>query len=100
MKLYESRTNNLKIHIFLFLDELSNETKYVRTIEKETTLKQAGEVLEELKEDFPNILIHVNTKRTQAAAFQVDKAKCGTLEVQVDYAMSFQCEYQDEVGFS
>ena len=40
---------------------------------------------------------HVNIKRAQASAFQEDKADQESRVIQIDYAMSFQCEYQDEV---
>ena len=54
-------------------------------------------VFEELKNEMKKILSHVNTKRIQAAEFNQDKADPLKQVLQIDYAMAYTCEYQDEV---
>lgn len=56
----------------------------------------AGELVELLKETFSMFLEHVRTKRIQAAAFDSDinEQKC---ILQIDFAMAYSCEYQNEI---
>ena len=43
------------------------------------------------------ILQHVNTKRVQTSEFISDKSDLSKRILQIDYAMAYTCEYQDEV---
>ena len=57
----------------------------------------AGDIYEKLIQSFPNMLRHVNTKRIQNEEFVSDKATASTRVLQIDFAMSFSCEYQNEI---
>lgn len=62
---------------------------------KETCL---GELFECVIADLPKMMDHVNTKRIQQKEFQCDKnAANDTRILQVDFARSFSCEYQNEI---
>ena len=54
-----------------------------------------AELLDLVKNDFPSYREHVRVKRIQSAQFEEDKEKSRVL--QVDFAMAYSCEYQDEV---
>ena len=56
-----------------------------------------GEVLEIFQVSFPEVCNHVNTKRIQANEFENDKKKPKTRVLQMDFAMAYECEYQNEV---
>lgn len=43
------------------------------------------------------MMAHVNTKRVQHAEFEKDKIDPESRIIQIDFAMSFSCEYQNEV---
>ena len=68
-------------------------------LEKVVRTVQVGEVVEILKERFAGYVAHVNTKRVQQREFLSDKEDPEKRVIQVDYAMGFSCEYQDEVLF-
>jgi len=55
----------------------------------------AGELLECVTMELPTFQEHVRIKRVQEAEFENDKKKAQVL--QVDFAMVYQCEYQDEI---
>ena len=57
-----------------------------------------GEVYEMLASSFKTVLLHINTKRIQAEEFEKDKADPTKQALQNDYAMAYQCMYQDEVS--
>lgn len=54
-----------------------------------------GELLENIMELLPQFQEHVRVKRIQSAAFEMDKSRFRVL--QVDFAMAYSCEYQNEV---
>ena len=58
---------------------------------------ERGVVLEKLKGDMTTILHHINTKKIQASEFNRDKTDPSKRVLQIDYAMAYTCEYQDEV---
>lgn len=43
------------------------------------------------------MIYHVNTKRVQHGEFEKDKKKDQVRILQIDFAMSFSCEYQNEI---
>lgn len=57
----------------------------------------AGELYDIVVNDIPEVLNHVNLKRIQAENFQKDKLRNSTRIIQIDFAMSFCCEYQNEI---
>ena len=57
----------------------------------------AGNVLDDFTECFEEIVNHVNAKRIQAQAFQDDINDPSARVLQIDFAMAYQYEYQNEV---
>lgn len=66
----------------------------LRLITHETSL---GELKDKLIDSIHIMMNHVNLKRIQADEFQKDKLSNNVRILQVDFAMSFSCEYQNEV---
>ena len=62
-----------------------------------TNETSAGELKEKVILSLPDMMHHVNLKRIQAAEFQQDKLNDDVRILQVDFAMSFGCEYQNEI---
>ena len=56
-----------------------------------------GEVYEKFKDEFQGVAAHVNHKRVQAAEFQKDICDPNTRVDQIDYAMAYQCQQQNEM---
>ena len=56
----------------------------------------AAELLERIRDDMDKTASHVYTKRVQAEDFEDDK-ECGVRVLQMDFAMNYACEYQNEV---
>ena len=56
-----------------------------------------GNVLDDFTECFEEIVNHVHTKRIQAQAFQDDINDPNARVLQIDFAMAYQCKYQNEV---
>ena len=54
-------------------------------------------VLDDFTECSEEIVNHVNAKRTQAQAFQDDINGPNARVLQIDFAMAYYCEYQNEV---
>ena len=76
----------------------ANEKKRPLTIlQCNTVLLYVGEVFEKFQKSFSNVCNHVNTKRIQADQFEKDKANCKARVLQLDFAMGYECEYQNEV---
>jgi hypothetical protein len=69
----------------------------IKVLEKRARNVEVNIVLEEAIEGYPEMTKHVNTKRIQAAEFQKVKDVHVSCTLQVDYAMAYQCEEQDEV---
>lgn len=57
----------------------------------------SGELKDKLIDSIHIMMNHVNLKRIQADEFQKDKLNESVRILQVDFAMSFACEYQNEV---
>lgn len=55
----------------------------------------AGELIEKIVDDLASFQEHVRIKRVQEAAFERDKSSARL--IQIDFAMAYQCEYQNEV---
>ncbi|KAF2896017.1 hypothetical protein ILUMI_10164 [Ignelater luminosus] len=56
-----------------------------------------GELFEKTKEDFIEFFHHVSIKRIQSDAFLNDKNNPSVRILQIDFAMSYSCENQNEV---
>ena len=56
-----------------------------------------GELKEMIYDEWPSFQEHVRIKRIQARSFEKDKSLPSTHVLQCDFAMSYSCEYQDEV---
>ena len=56
----------------------------------------AAELLESIRDDMDKTVSHVYTKRVQAEDFEDDK-ECGVRVLQMNFAMNYACEYQNEV---
>ena len=57
---------------------------------------RVGEVLDEVQESFGKVKEHQNVKRNQACEFQKDLMDDSVRVLQIDYAMAYQCELQNE----
>ena len=75
----------------------AKKNEFYKVMRINTDRVQRGAVLEELKDKMHVILNHINTKRIQASEFNRDKADPSKRVLQIDYAMAYTCEYQDEV---
>ena len=73
---------------------LKNFSKQLQLINRSMSV---GDVFDMLAASFKSVVIHVNTKRIQASEFQRDKEDPLKRTLQIDYAMAYQCMYQDEV---
>lgn len=70
------------------------EDKKIKLIINENCI---GDVYEQLMKDLPQMMFHVNTKRVQHSEFEKDKKNVAVRILQIDFAMSFSCEYQNEI---
>lgn len=61
------------------------------------TEQSIGEILSSMQEDFKSVAQHINLKRIQADEFAKDKNNERVRILQMDFAMNFSCEYQNEV---
>ena len=57
-----------------------------------------GQVFDEFKQSFEDFVSHINVKRIQQKAFQDDLTEPNTRVLQIDYALAYQCEYQNEMS--
>ena len=57
---------------------------------------RVGEVLDEVQESCGKVKEHQNVKRSQASEFQKDLMDDSGRVLQIDYAMAYQCELQNE----
>ena len=69
----------------------------IKTLQKVPAMVPLTAVLDELEDTFSKAAAHVNVKCIQSAEFKRDKETPGTRVVQIDYAMAYSCELQDEV---
>ena len=56
-----------------------------------------GEAYEMLASSFKIVLLQINTKQIHPEEFEKDQADTTKRTFQIDYAMTYQCMYQDEV---
>ena len=68
--------------------------KILRSLTKDGCV---AELMELIRQDYPRFVLHVNTKRIQQKEFQKDLKDENVRTLQVDFAMNYSCEYQDEV---
>lgn len=78
----------VKLHLW------KNDEKFMRLT---TELKKCGEVQEMLNEMAEKLYSHVLVKRVQSAAFEKDKKSYNRRVIQVDFAMNFSAEVQNEI---
>lgn len=71
----------------------SESTRYF----KETNDVCVAELTDNVMENFPGFKKHVRIKRIQAVAFQSDIKESDTIVLQVDFAMNYSCEWQNEI---
>ena len=71
-----------------------NFSKQLQLINRDMSV---GDVFDMLAASFKSVVIHVNTKRMQVSEFQRDKEDPLKLTLQIDYAMAYQCMYQDKL---
>ena len=74
-----------------------NQQKLHKKLQVTVSEVPVGKIYEEYQNSFKCVVSHVNVKRIQANEFQRDKLNNDTRVLQIDYAMAYQCEYQDEV---
>ena len=73
----------------------SNVNKSLRLVGRNDVV--VGEVYEMLASLFKTVLLQINTKRIQAEELEKGKADTTKRTSQIDYAMAYQCMYQNEV---
>ena len=74
----------------------SNES-HQRKIQSITYNTCAGELIECTQNDWDKVLTHVNIKRIQSLQFQEDLQNPEARVLQIDFAVSYSCEYQNEI---
>ena len=57
----------------------------------------AGELIQILKNQWLSTLTHINIKCIQSSQFRTDSANWNVCVLQINFAMSYSCEYQDQV---
>ena len=60
-----------------------------------TQSKCVSELLESLLSEWDNVLTHINIKRIQNTKFQVDLENPNVPICEINFAMSYSCEYQN-----
>ena len=70
--------------------------KLIKKLHISSTEIPVGKVLEDFQSRFPKVVTHVNVKKIQSKEFQLDKDGKTKCVLQIDYAMVYQCEGQDE----
>ncbi len=76
---------------------LADHNKTYKKLECQLKEECAGEVLQQLVNEWNVILIHINTKRIQAQEFEKDKKRENARVLQIDFAMNYSCECQTEI---
>ena len=74
-----------------------NRDKTYTSIERVTGTCHVGELKEIIYETFGGYQEHVRTKRTMQRSFEKDKADNTAYVIQIDYAMPYNAEWQDEI---
>ena len=78
-------------------DEGERKKKVMKVLQCNSNRVFVRKVQEEFENFFPELVKHFNVKPIQAVEFQKDIADPRKHVVQLDYAMSYQCKWQDEV---
>ena len=78
-------------------DNNAEPNKVYKKLECRLNEACAGEVLQQLVDEWDIIIAHINTKRVQAQEFESDKKRENVRVLQIDFAMNYSCEYQVEV---
>ena len=73
----------------------SNVNRSLQLIGRDDVI--VGEVYVMLASSFKAVLLHINTKRIQVEQLEKDKVDPTKQTLQTNYAMAYQCMYQDEV---
>ena len=73
---------------------VKTETGHLRLDQKQGCV---GQLKEELYETFPHFQEHVRIKRIQSEAFEKDKKRVDCHVLQIDFAMAYSCQYQNEI---
>lgn len=99
--------NGQELHVELYPDEVVTWKVWeVKEIEASNHLKRlrntvhegcVAELCELVKYDFVEIVKHINVKRIQAKQFLEDQHNPAVRVLQIDFAMNYSCEYQNEV---
>lgn len=55
------------------------------------------EVVEQLEKSFAEVCRHINTNRVQANHFETNKNNTNVRVLQMDFTMTYECEYQNEI---
>ncbi len=76
---------------------LADHNKTYKKLECQLKEECAGEVLQQLVNEWNVILTHINTKRIQAQEFEKDKKRENARVLQIDFAMNYSCEYQTKI---
>lgn len=74
-------------------DDGDDTYKKIAVVMKEV---KVAEVFDELQQLFAKVKGHQNAKRIKAAQFQKDLTDPSVKVLQIDYAMAYQCELQNE----
>ncbi|KAF2888347.1 hypothetical protein ILUMI_17826 [Ignelater luminosus] len=80
--------------VVIWKEWVKADDKKYRLIIHETS---TGKLFEKIKEDFIEFLHHVSIKKIQSDTFLNDKNNPFVRILQIDFAMSYSCEYQNEV---
>ena len=59
-----------------------------------TQSKCVSELLDNLLSEWDSVLTHINIKRIKNTKFQVDLENPNVLICEIDFAISYSCEYQ------
>ena len=73
------------------------EPKFYQKLQIISEQVTVEEVYEDFHQHFKGVAAHVNLKRIQANAFQNNINDADTRDLQIDYAMAYQCQQQSEV---
>ncbi|KAF2899444.1 hypothetical protein ILUMI_06732 [Ignelater luminosus] len=82
---------NIMSQVAIWKEWVKADDKKYKLIIHETS---TGELFEKIKEDFIEFLHHVSIRRIQSDAFLNDKNNPSVRILQIDFAMSYSCEYR------
>ena len=76
------------------MESNKNHKKKIQSITYNTC---AGELIECMQNDCDKVLTHVSIKWIQSLQFQEHLQNPEVCVLQIDFAMSYSCEYQNEI---